>query len=102
VTWRSPDTYQPAGLRRGTATSTSTLAGTTSGDVPPVELEAALHAATQTNLEGVGIIDQPTEDSAPHPSLGWRGLGGTLAFASKSMGKQWQSSSRLNPVRLSP
>jgi hypothetical protein len=30
VTWRSPDTYHPAGIERGTATSTSTTRGTTS------------------------------------------------------------------------
>jgi hypothetical protein len=30
VTWRSPDTYQPAGIERGTATSRSTTTGTTS------------------------------------------------------------------------
>jgi hypothetical protein len=30
VTWNSPDTYQSAGLERGTATSKSTTTGTTS------------------------------------------------------------------------
>ena len=30
MTWRSPDTYQPAGIERGTATSNSTTTGTTS------------------------------------------------------------------------
>lgn len=34
VFWRTPDTYQPAGLERGTATSTSTTTGTTSSFIP--------------------------------------------------------------------
>ncbi|MGH8991394.1 MAG: hypothetical protein ACRDZ7_07695, partial [Acidimicrobiia bacterium] len=29
MSWRTPDTYQKAGLRRGTATSTPTRPGTT-------------------------------------------------------------------------
>jgi hypothetical protein len=32
VSWRTPDTYHTAGLERGTATSSSTRPGTTSGE----------------------------------------------------------------------
>ncbi len=43
VLGRTPDTYQPAGPERGTATSTSTTTGTTSGRA--LSTEAALWAA---------------------------------------------------------
>jgi len=33
--WRTPNTYRKAGIRRGTATSTSTRPGTTSAASPP-------------------------------------------------------------------
>jgi hypothetical protein len=55
-TWRSPDTYHTAGLRRGTATSTSTSPGTTSCGAQqgvPSRASAAARPALQLSAGAV-------------------------------------------------
>lgn len=51
----TPDTYQPAGLERGTATSKSTTTGTTSrsrrGSTPKVVSERLGHASIAITLD---------------------------------------------------
>jgi hypothetical protein len=53
----TPDTYQKAGLERGTATSTSTTTGTTSTALPPLLIDITVLSDGEGVLVGRGSLE---------------------------------------------
>ena len=76
--WRTPNTYRKAGIRRGTATSTSMRPGTTSRSPPPPSRRAPVprrHPARRSvaaQTDGTGA-HAPFQLNLPRPLEGSRG-----------------------------
>ena len=70
MSWRTPDTYQPAGLERGTATSTSTTTGTTSCASP--QANRSLRRRDHCVVAPVGLPPGDAPRIASRPSAGLR------------------------------